>query len=85
MTITELCAILTAAIISISAIAALVGWLLRIRAEVSNIAARVAAIESNCISRKEWLLTIARTLQSVDKNQTKLAAMLGVEIDGGKQ
>lgn len=88
MTLSEIATLVTAAVACVALIGALVAYLLRVRAEISSIAGKVAQLaadvdemHSRCAERYQWMRELTRTLNLVDKNQTRLAAMLGVDID----
>jgi hypothetical protein len=68
-------------------LAGLVAWLLKIRAEITAIdgkveamKAEVAQMHERCADRKQWMLEVTNTVRIIDKNQTRLAAMLGVDV-----
>lgn len=68
-------------------LAGLIAWLLKIRAEITAIDAKVDAVKAEvagmqkrCVERKEWMLDLTNTIRVIDKNQARLAAMLGVDV-----
>lgn len=72
---------------TLTLLAGLVAWLLKIRAEITAIAGQVEAVKAEvaqlhkrCGDRYEWMKELTNTVKVIDKNQTRLAAMLGVDI-----
>ena len=52
-------------------------------ASLAEVRAQIESIKDNCSRHQEWQERHARTLSRIDKNVVKVAAKMGVEIEGG--